>query len=110
MPAPSVERNSPDDPALVGSRIVHVPAASLIVTVTTPLVVPASLTWPVATATAPSVGVAVNAGPDPPRTCPATPVMETVPVVALMANGAVAADAIVPLAVPIVNVGVPAAA
>lgn len=105
-----MERNCPAVPPEVGSFMVHVPAASATVNVTVPEVVPANLTCPVAVEAAPSVGVAVNAGPEPPRTCPATPVMDTCPVDAETARGDAAVVTMVPLDVPMVNVGVPAVA
>ena len=102
--------NCPADPAEVGNFIVQVPAASWTEKVTVPLVVPASLSCPVATLEAPRVGVAVKAGPAPPRTCPATPVMLMLPVAVVIARGAEAVTAGVPLDVPAVQVGVEAVA
>ena len=59
---------------------------------------------------APNVGVAVNAGVDPARTCPAAPVIEIFPVAVVMESGADAVTAGVPEDVPRVSVGVPAVA
>ena len=59
---------------------------------------------------APSVGVAVNAGLDPARTCPAAPVITMLPVAVVIESGEDAVTTGVPLEVPAVHVGVPAVA
>ena len=110
IPDPFVARNCPADPALVGSFIVHDPAASMTDSTTVPLVVPTKLREPVVELATPSVGVAVKAGPDPARTSPATPVMLIFPVAEVIASGEEAVTAGVPEDVPNVIVGVPAAA
>jgi hypothetical protein len=87
-----------------------VPAASTTERVTVPLVVPTKFRAPVVVAAMPIVGVAVKAGPDPAKTLPAAPVTVMFPVAVVIARGEEAVTTGVPLEVPHVTVGVPAAA
>ena len=97
-------------PVVLGSVRVAVPAALWGVTVTVPEVAPEKASVPVLAPATPKDGVLVKAGPEPPSTWPAAPVIETLPVVLLRASGAETVSASVPVEVGSVIVGVPAAA
>ncbi len=86
------------------------PATAAVCKVTVPLVAPERANVPAVVPATPRVGVAVNAGVAPARTCPAAPAIEIAPVVALMDSGAEAVDTSVPLAFGSVRVGEPAVA
>ena len=114
LPEPSVSRNSPEDPAAVGSFKVHDPAASATDRMTVPLV----LSWTKLRESQslvlaiPIVGVAVNAGPRPSQdSCHRRHQLSTMlPVAVVIARGDDAVTAGVPDDVPKVIVGVLAAA